>query len=55
MSEHEKAIAKKMADAIKALPDRKKEYFLGFADGVEAMSKHQDEETPTPAGEKERR
>lgn len=34
MSEKGKAIAKKLAKAIEALPEAKKEYFLGYAEGV---------------------
>ena len=44
MSEREKTIAKKMAEAIKALPDEKKEYVLGFAEGVAAMKRKEAEE-----------
>lgn len=36
MSEKEKKIAK--AEAAKALPDEKKEYLLGYAEGVAAMA-----------------
>ena len=36
MSDNEKKIAKKLADALKKLPQEKAEYFIGYADGVEA-------------------
>lgn len=38
MAEKEKQIAQAMADAIAILPEEKKEYFLGFAEGVAAMA-----------------
>ena len=38
MAETEKQIVKNMADAIDALPDDKKQYFIGFAEGVAAMA-----------------
>lgn len=38
MSEKEKKIAEALADAVNALPDSKKEYLLGFAEGVAAMA-----------------
>ena len=48
MSEKGKAIAKKLAKAIEALPEAKKEYFLGYAEGVASMKaramEKQDEE-----------
>ena len=37
VSEKEKKIAKALAEAAKALPDEKKEYLLGYAEGVAAM------------------
>lgn len=36
MSKEEMKIAKKLADAFNALPESKKEYLLGFAEGVAA-------------------
>lgn len=39
MSEKEKKIAQNLAKALNAIPDDKKEYFLGFAEGVEAAVK----------------
>lgn len=38
MSEKEKQIAKTIESALSILPDERKEYFLGFADGVAAMA-----------------
>ena len=37
MSKEEMKIAKKLADAFNALPESKKEYLLGFAEGVAAV------------------
>ena len=34
MSEKGKAIAKKLAEAIESLPESKREYFMGYAEGV---------------------
>lgn len=39
MSEKEKNIAKTLEKALSSIPDAKKEYFLGFAEGVEAANK----------------
>ena len=38
MAEKEKQIAQALADAVAILPEEKKEYFLGFAEGVAAMA-----------------
>lgn len=38
MSQEEKKIAKKLAEAFKVLPDAKKEYLIGFAEGVASVS-----------------
>ena len=38
MAEKEKQIAQALADAIAVLPEEKKEYFLGFAEGAAAMA-----------------
>lgn len=45
MSDNEKKIAKKLADALKKLPKEKAEYFIGYADGVDAAvnAKNNDE------------
>lgn len=37
MTEQEKSIAKNIVKAFESLPDDKKEYLIGFADGVAAM------------------
>lgn len=36
MSEKDKAAGRAIANALKHLPDDRKNYFFGFADGVEA-------------------
>lgn len=38
MSDTSKKIVKSLAEAVKVLPDDKREYLLGFADGVAAMA-----------------
>ena len=38
MSEKEKQISKTLAAVIPGLPEEKKEYLLGFAEGVAAMA-----------------
>ena len=38
MAEHEKQIIQNMAEAIAGLPEEKKQYFVGFAEGVAAMA-----------------
>lgn len=38
MAETEKQIVQAMADAISDLPEEKKQYFVGFAEGVAAMA-----------------
>lgn len=43
MSNNEKAIGKKIEKALSSVPEAKKEYFLGFAEGVEAANKKQAE------------
>ena len=34
MSEKDKAVAQRLAEAFESLPESKKEYLLGYADGV---------------------
>ena len=41
MSEQEKTVEQKLTEAFDALPDSKKEFFLGFAEGVAAMKANQ--------------
>ena len=36
MSKEEKTIAKSLAEALQILPDGKREYLIGFAEGVAA-------------------
>ena len=38
MADQEMQIIKNMAEAIAELPAEKKQYFMGFADGVAAMA-----------------
>ena len=38
MAEHEKQSIQAMADAIAELPEEKKQFFLGFAEGAAAMA-----------------
>ena len=38
MSEREKQIAENLADAVSRLPDSKREFLLGYAEGVAAMA-----------------
>lgn len=37
MSETEKTMCAKLAEALEALPPEKKEYMIGYAEGVAAM------------------
>lgn len=46
MSEKEKTVAAKLAEAFEALPDNKKEYLLGFAEGVAATKGGAPDTTP---------
>lgn len=47
MSENEKQIGKTLSEAVADLPEEKKQYFLGFAEGVAAMAS-QVKEKPEP-------
>lgn len=38
MGDKEKKIAKTIADALAGLPEEKKQFFLGYAEGVAAMA-----------------
>ena len=49
MSEKEKKIAKILAETFNTLPDGKKEYLIGYAEGVAAMA--QKSEKAEPEGE----
>ena len=44
MSEKDKAAGRAIANALKHLPDDRKNYFFGFADGVEAAVNAQKKE-----------
>lgn len=44
MSQEEKAIAKKIVEAAKALSPAKREYLIGFAEGVAAANESKDGE-----------
>jgi hypothetical protein len=43
MSEKERSAAAQLAQAFELLPENKKEYLLGYAEGVSAMAKRQEE------------
>lgn len=43
MSDKDKAAGHAIAEALKHLPDEKKEYFFGYADGVQAAVEAQKE------------
>lgn len=45
MSEKEKKIAENLAKACEVLPDGKKEFLLGYAEGVAAMAEKKAAET----------
>lgn len=47
MSEMEKKVAQSIAEAMKQLPEAKREYLIGFAEGVAAMSESKREEPET--------
>lgn len=44
MSEKGKTAAEKLAEAFDALPEAKKEYLLGYADGVAGMAEKKAQE-----------
>ena len=50
MSDKEKGIAKTLADTFDALPDSKKEFLLGFAEGVAAMTEEKKSDKPPVRG-----
>lgn len=52
MSEKEKQIAEKLAAACEVLPDGKKEFLIGYAEGVAAMAKKSEEQEKTDKVEK---
>lgn len=48
MSDEKKAVAERMVRAFESLGDQKKEYLLGYADGVVA---HKEDPAVQPSGE----
>lgn len=50
VSDEKKAVAERIVHALESLGDNKKEYFLGFADGVVAHK--EDPANKTPDGSK---
>lgn len=44
MSEKEKTVAEKLGQAFDALPDEKKEYLIGVADGIAMMAERRQQE-----------
>ena len=51
MGQDEKKLARKLAETVKALPSDKREYLIGFAEGVAAVTENQessDKDAPTP-------
>lgn len=43
MTKEEKVAAKNLAEAFVALPDNKREYLMGFAEGVAAMKSKEEQ------------
>lgn len=55
MSEREKQIAENLVDAFTKLPDSKKEFLLGYAEGVAAMTERgREKEAAEKAAESEK-
>lgn len=50
MSTEEKKIVESLAEAVKKLPDNKKEYLMGYAEGVNAMSERKEENHHAQSG-----
>ena len=50
MSGREKTVCKTLAEAFEALPDGKKEYLLGFAEGVIAARGPEEDQGQDKAG-----
>lgn len=48
MSEREKKLADTIAKAVTQLPEGKREFLLGYAEGVAAMAAQQQEKEPEP-------
>ena len=49
MSEREKTVAEKLGKAFAALPNEKKEYLIGVADGIAMMAARRQQETAQAA------
>lgn len=47
MSDKERDIVKAISEAMKKLPESKKEYLIGYADGVAAMAEKKEEKEET--------
>lgn len=47
MNENERRIAESLAVALEMLPDSKKEFLLGYAEGVAAMAARQEADKDT--------
>lgn len=50
MAEQEKQSIQAMADAIAELPEEKKQFFLGFAEGAAAMAEQTRTKMPKTTG-----
>lgn len=50
MSAEEKKIMESLAQAVKALPEGKRDYLLGYAEGVAAMAEARKTEQDEKAG-----
>lgn len=50
MSEEVKKLGEAIAEALEILPEHKREYILGFAEGVAAMAAAKAEQTPEQIG-----
>lgn len=50
VSEETKKLGAALAEALEALPEHKREYILGFAEGVAAMAAAKAERTPEQIG-----
>lgn len=53
MSKKDKDAGRAIAEALKHLPDDKREYFFGYADGVQAAVDAQKQKTDTDDGKEE--
>lgn len=53
LSEKEKAIIKRIAEAFKRMPDGRREYLLGFAEGVLHATSEREQQEPNDSAERE--